>query len=50
LVSRCGGARHQGADTFRLDDKQLTFVREKGRVTKLGVDVVYAYLVPKRAP
>jgi CubicO group peptidase (beta-lactamase class C family) len=39
---------HAGGDTFQLDDKQLTFVREDGHVVKLRVDAVYAYLVLKR--
>jgi hypothetical protein len=41
---------HTGTDTFQLDDKQLTFVREKGRVVKLRVDAVYAHLVLERRP
>jgi CubicO group peptidase (beta-lactamase class C family) len=41
---------YMGTDTFQLDDKQLTFVREKGRVVRLRVDAVYAHLVLERKP
>jgi CubicO group peptidase (beta-lactamase class C family) len=36
-------------ETFQLDDKQLTFVRQRGLVTKLRVDAVYVQMVLKRA-
>jgi hypothetical protein len=39
---------YTGEDTFQLDDKQLTFVREKGRVVGLHVDAVYAFLTLTR--
>ena len=45
-----GSLVYRGGETFQLDDKQLTFTREKGRVVKLSVDAVYAYLVLRRKP
>jgi CubicO group peptidase (beta-lactamase class C family) len=35
-------------ETFQLDDKELTFVRQRGRVAKLRVDAVYVQMVLTR--
>jgi CubicO group peptidase (beta-lactamase class C family) len=45
-----GRLTYLGGLTFQLDDKQLTFVRENGRVAALHVDAVYAFLPLKRQP
>lgn len=38
-----------GGATFEVDDKRITFVREKGKATALRVDVVYAMMVLRKA-
>ena len=41
---------YDGGDSFTLGGMRLRFVREQGRVVKLGVDAIYAFLVLARQP
>lgn len=41
---------YTGGESFALDDKRVTFVRERGRVARLSVDAVYGLMVLARQP